>query len=137
MIGLLRIFKYVRKRLIKLSLENKMLKTQLEYYRAIVESDIHRKHQMVKKKSKFRHISIGKKKYYFYKIVWYDILADGSHASATEFDNMKPALMTTMGYIYKKNKKCVWSFASYDDETFSDRNVFPIGCIKELKKIEI
>ena len=50
---------------------------------------------------------------------------------------MKPALMTTMGYIYKKNKKCVWSFASYDDETFSDRNVFPIGCIKELKKIEI
>ena len=137
MIGLLRIFKYVRKRLIKLSLENKMLKTQLEYYRAIIESDIHRKHQIVKKKSKFRHISIGKKKYYFYKIVWYDILADGSHASATEFDNMKPALMTTMGYIYKKNKKCVWSFASYDDETFSDRNVFPIGCIKELKKIEI
>ena len=135
--AILRIFRYARKRLIKLSLENKMLKTQLEYYRAIIESDIHRKHQMVKKKSQFRHISIGKKKYYFYKIVWYDILADGSHASATEFDNMKPALMTTMGYIYKKNKKCVWSFASYDDETFSDRNVFPIGCIKELRKIEI
>ena len=44
MIGLLRIFKYVRKRLIKLSIENKMIKRQLEYYRAIVESDIHRKH---------------------------------------------------------------------------------------------
>ena len=44
MIGLLRIFKYVRKRLIKLSLENKMLKTQLEYYRAIIESDSNRKH---------------------------------------------------------------------------------------------
>ena len=44
MIGLLRIYKYVRKRLIKLSLENKMLKTQLEYYRVIIESDIHRKH---------------------------------------------------------------------------------------------
>ena len=27
--------------------------------------------------------------------------------------------------------------ASYDEETFSDRNVFPIGCIKELRKIEI
>ena len=38
MIGLLRIFKYVRKRLIKLSIENKMLKTQLEYYRAVLES---------------------------------------------------------------------------------------------------
>ena len=61
---------------------------------------------MVKKKSKFRHISIGRKSIILYKIVWYDILADGSHASANEFDNMKPALMTTMGYIYKKNKKC-------------------------------
>jgi len=44
MLGLLRIFKYVRKRLIKLPLENKMLKTQLEYYKAIVESDNNRKH---------------------------------------------------------------------------------------------
>ena len=39
-----RLFKYVRKRLIKLSLENKMLKRQLEYYRAIVESIEKRKH---------------------------------------------------------------------------------------------
>jgi hypothetical protein len=44
MIGILRIFKYVRKRLIKLSLENKMLKVQLEYYRAVVESIEKRKH---------------------------------------------------------------------------------------------
>ena len=42
--NLLRIFKYVRKRLIKLSIENKMLKRQLEYYRAIVESKENRKH---------------------------------------------------------------------------------------------
>ena len=38
---------------------------------------------------------------------------------------------------FKKDNKFVWTFASYDEETFSDRNVFPIGCIKELKKIEI
>jgi len=44
MLSFLRLFKYVRKRLIKLSLENKMLKVQLEYYRAIVESDNNRKH---------------------------------------------------------------------------------------------
>ncbi len=44
MIGFLRIFKYVRKRLIKLSIENKMLKRQLEYYRAIVESLDKNKH---------------------------------------------------------------------------------------------
>ena len=44
MVGILRIFKYVRKRLIKLSIENKMLKRQLEYYRAVVESIEKRKH---------------------------------------------------------------------------------------------
>jgi len=42
--AILRIFRYARNRLIKLSLENKMLKTQLEYYRAIVESNNNRKH---------------------------------------------------------------------------------------------
>ncbi len=44
MIGILRIFKYCRKRLIALSIENRVLKTQLEYYRAIVESNNHKKH---------------------------------------------------------------------------------------------
>ena len=44
MVGILRIFKYVRKRLIKLSIENKMLKRQLEYYRAILESIDKNKH---------------------------------------------------------------------------------------------
>ena len=94
---------------------------------------------MVKKKSKFRHISINKKKYYFYEIKWLDILGDSGHASSKEFDNMKPALMTTTGYVYSKDKKYLRTFASYDDneESFSDRNVFPIGCIKVLKKIEI
>tara|TARA_A100001035_G_scaffold279778_1_gene282253 strand:+ start:2197 stop:2331 length:135 start_codon:yes stop_codon:yes gene_type:complete len=42
--AILRIFKFARKRLIKLSIENKMLKTQLEYYRAIIESNTHKKH---------------------------------------------------------------------------------------------
>jgi len=42
--AILRIFKYVRKRLIKLSIENKILKTQLEYYRAIEQSRKNRKH---------------------------------------------------------------------------------------------
>ncbi len=44
MIGFLRLFKYVRKRLIKLSIENKRLKEQLEYYRAMIESRDERKH---------------------------------------------------------------------------------------------
>ena len=44
MLSILRIFKYVRKRLIKLSIENKLLKRQLEYYKAILESMDNRKH---------------------------------------------------------------------------------------------
>ena len=50
---------------------------------------------MVRKKSKFRHISISNKKYYFYQIKWWDILGDSGHAGIKEFDNMKPSLMTT------------------------------------------
>ncbi len=44
MIGLLRIFKYCRTRIIRLSIENRQLKRQLEYYKAIVESIGNRKH---------------------------------------------------------------------------------------------
>ncbi|BAQ91314.1 hypothetical protein [uncultured Mediterranean phage uvMED] len=42
--SILRIFKYVRKRLIILSIENKRLKMQLEFYKAIVESENNNKH---------------------------------------------------------------------------------------------
>ena len=42
--SILRIFKYCRKRIIALSIENRVLKTQLEYYRAIIESDHNKKH---------------------------------------------------------------------------------------------
>jgi hypothetical protein len=80
---------------------------------------------MVKKKSKFRHISINKKKYYFYEIKWVDILGDSGHATAKEFDLMKPAVMITNAYVFKKDKKQLLTFASYDEneESFSDRNV--------------
>ncbi|BAQ91035.1 hypothetical protein [uncultured Mediterranean phage uvMED] len=42
--SILRIFKYVRKRLIILSIENKRLKMQLEYYKVLLESDNSKKH---------------------------------------------------------------------------------------------
>ena len=94
---------------------------------------------MVTKKTQIRHIVIHSKKYYFYEIRWIDILGDSGHATIKEFDSMKPALMTTTGYIYSKDNKHLKTFASYDqsEESFSDRNVFPIGCIKQMKKIEI
>lgn len=41
---ILRIFKYVRKRIIILSLENKQLKQQIKYLRTLIESKNHIKH---------------------------------------------------------------------------------------------
>ena len=37
--AILRIFKYCRKRIIELSIKNRQLELQLEYYRAILESE--------------------------------------------------------------------------------------------------
>ena len=42
-----------------------------------------------RKKSKFKHLVINKKKFYFYKIKWLDITADGGHATADEFDKFE------------------------------------------------
>ena len=94
---------------------------------------------MVKKKSKYKSILINKKRYYFYKITWLDILGDAGHADVNEFNEMKPAEMITHAYIFSKDKKMLKTFASYDSsfESFSDRNVFPMGCITKLEKINI
>lgn len=94
---------------------------------------------MVRKKSKYRHISIGKKKYFFYEISWIDPCGDSGHAYEKEFLAMKPAMMTTNAYVFKKDKKYLWTFASYDENeaVFSDRNCFPIGCIVSMTKIEV
>jgi len=94
---------------------------------------------MARKKSKFRRINIGKKKYYFYKITWFDITGDASHATADDFDRMECSKLHTFAYIYRKTKKFVWTFASYDDkdEAYSDRNVFPRGCIIKMERINV
>ncbi|QGZ18192.1 hypothetical protein HTVC112P_gp15 [Pelagibacter phage HTVC112P] len=44
MSSILRIFKYCRKRIIKLSIENRQLKMQLEYLRATLTKDEFTKH---------------------------------------------------------------------------------------------
>ena len=92
-----------------------------------------------RKKSKFKSLVIDKKRYYFYRIVWLDILGDSGHADTEEFSKMKPAEMVTYGYVFYKDSKVVKTFASYDanSESFSDRNVFPKGCVIKLEKINI
>ena len=41
--------------------------------------------------------------------------------------------------LLEKDRKNVRTFASYeqDDELFSDRNVFPIGCIIKMEKVTL
>ena len=89
------------------------------------------------KKSKYKSVVIKKKRYYFYEITWEDITADGGHATAFEFMGFVPSIMITRAYVFEKDKKYLWTFASYEenDELFSDRNVFPLGCIIKMEKI--
>ena len=42
--NILRIFKYCRKRIIALSIENRQLKMQIEYLRAVIQSNDNVKH---------------------------------------------------------------------------------------------
>jgi|TARA_R100001480_G_scaffold83474_1_gene91669 hypothetical protein len=92
-----------------------------------------------KKKSKYRHVVIGSKKFYFHRIEWVDITGDAGHASVEEFDKFVCSKMITHAYIYKKSTKFVWTFASYEekDVSFSDRNVFPKGCILRMTRLLI
>ena len=48
---------------------------------------------------------------------------------------MMPSVMITHAYLLCKDRKNVRTFASYEenDELFSDRNVFPRGCVKDGK----
>ena len=90
-----------------------------------------------RKKSRFKSAIINKKKYYFYQIKWVDITGDSAHATAEEFDKFEACVMLTQAYVYKKTKKFLYTFSSYDikEECFSDRNIFPIGCIIKMEKI--
>ena len=91
---------------------------------------------MSNKKSKYQSIVVNKKRYYFYKITWLDIYGDSGHADYGEMMQMQPAKMVTLAYVFLKDKKRLITFASYDtsQESFSDRNVFPIGCILKMEK---
>jgi len=89
------------------------------------------------KKSKYKSVVIKKKRYYFYEITWIDPTGDSGHATAHDSLGLLPATMITHAYLFDKNKKYIWTFASYekDDELFSDRNVFPRGCIIKMEKV--
>ena len=91
------------------------------------------------KKSKYKSVVIKKKRYYFYRITWVDITGDSGHATEIEFLGMMPSVMVTHAYVFNKDKKCIRTFASYEegDDLFSDRNVFPVGCIVKMEKVNV
>jgi hypothetical protein len=92
-----------------------------------------------RKKSKYRSVLINKKRYYYYKITWIDPTGDSGHATAHESLCLIPSTMITNAYVFHKDKKYLWTFASYEEneELFSDRNVFPLGCIMKMEKINL
>ena len=94
---------------------------------------------MKRKKAKYKHAVIDNKRYYFYSIRWVDIMGDSSHASKDEFNKMEPAFITTHAYLFKRDNKYVYTFASFDENeaVFSDRNICPKGCIVSMKRVLI
>ena len=93
----------------------------------------------IPKKSKYKSVVIKKKRYYFYKITWVDITGDSGHATEQDFLGFMPSVIVTHAYMFNKDKKNIRTFASYEegDELFSDRNVFPIGCITKMEKVTL
>ena len=91
------------------------------------------------KKSIYKHLTIKNKRYYFYKITWADITGDSGHADLHTALGFVPSIMVTHGYLLNKDEKNIRTFASYevDSELFSDRNVFPKGCIIKMERIKI
>ena len=91
------------------------------------------------KKSKYKSVVIKKKRYYFYEITWLDITGDSGHADLHTASGFMPSEMITHAYLFEKNKKYIWTFGTYekDDELFSDRNVFPRGCVLKMEKVTL
>ena len=93
----------------------------------------------MRRKKRYKHALINKKKYYFYTIKWLDITGDAGHKSKEEMYKLPISKMITQAYVFKKTKKFLITFSSYDttDEVFSDTNIFPMGCIVEMEKIKL
>ena len=91
----------------------------------------------MKRKKRYKHAKVGKKKYYFYSIKWLDITGDAGHKTKDEMIKLPISKMITQAYVFKKSKKFLITFSSYDetDEVFSDTNIFPMGCIVSMEKI--
>ena len=87
----------------------------------------------------YKPIIVNKKKYYFYRIEWVDIFGSAGHSDYESLSKMKPANKVTYAFLFKKDKNNIRTFSTYDlnEEEFSDCNVFPVGVIVSMKKLNI
>ena len=74
------------------------------------------------------------------RVEWIDCVSDSGWADEKEFDKMRLATPVNEGWLYKKDKKCVKLFASYDKEddgslTFGDRTMIPTPWVTKITKI--
>jgi hypothetical protein len=79
-------------------------------------------------------------KFDLYKINWEDICSDSGWADSTEFERMNVSHCISIGFIFKKNKKYLWIFSSYEIDnlgeiTYGDRTVIPLSNITTMEKI--
>jgi hypothetical protein len=72
------------------------------------------------------------------RLHWIDILGDTAWADQDEFNEMKCSTCVSEGYLFYSDEDKLMTFASYEAEdgdiiSFGDRNVYPIGCVKEIE----
>ena len=78
--------------------------------------------------------------YDLYKISWEDICSDSGWASDVEFNKLSVSHCISIGFIFKKSKKYLWIFSSYEindlgEINFGDRTVIPLSNVTSMEKI--
>jgi hypothetical protein len=76
-------------------------------------------------------------------VVWQDINScDSAWNNEEDLKDLKPAMCTTIGYLYEDNDNYIKTFATYsidpltDDMDVGDAIVIPKGVIIKLQKLE-
>jgi len=73
------------------------------------------------------------------KLHWIDILGDTGWADDDEFSEMECSTCVSEGFLFHEDETKLMTFSSYEADkdgdiiSFGDRNVYPIGCVKEIK----
>ena len=83
---------------------------------------------------------MNKFNYDLYEISWEDICSDSGWASDLEFNKLAVSHCISIGFIFKKTKKYIWIFSSYEindlgEINFGDRTVIPLSNVTKMEKI--